>query len=49
VYRAVEFAPGQRIVGPAVIEAPSYTAVIDQGDVGEVNTVGDVVVAIQES
>jgi N-methylhydantoinase A len=48
VYRAVEFAAGQRIVGPAVVEAPSYTAVFDAGDVGEVNAVGDIVVEIQE-
>jgi N-methylhydantoinase A/oxoprolinase/acetone carboxylase beta subunit len=48
ILRATEFAPGQRIVGPAVIEAPSYTAVLDAGDVGEVNAVGDVIVEIQE-
>jgi len=48
VYAADHLAAGQRIVGPVVVEAPSYTAVIGDGDVAEVNAVGDIVVEIKE-
>lgn len=49
VFRAADLAPGQRIAGPAVVEAASYTAVFAAGDVAELNTVGDIVVEIQEA
>ena len=49
VYEAEALAPGQRLVGPAVVEAPSYTAVIGDGDVAEINAVGDIVVEIREA
>jgi N-methylhydantoinase A len=48
VYDAGSLAAGQRLTGPAVVEAPSYTAVIGNGDVAEVNAVGDIIVEIQE-
>jgi N-methylhydantoinase A len=48
VYHAADLAAGQRIAGPAVVEAPSYTAVFGDGDLAEVNAVGDIVVEIQE-
>jgi N-methylhydantoinase A len=48
VYQAGTLAPGQRILGPAVVEAASYTAVFAAGDVAEVNSVGDILVDIQE-
>jgi N-methylhydantoinase A len=48
IYQAGTLAPGQRIAGPAVVEAASYTAVFADGDVAEVNSVGDIVVEIQE-
>jgi N-methylhydantoinase A len=49
VYEAALLAPGQRLVGPVVVEAPSYTAVIGDGDVADINEVGDIVVEIQEA
>jgi N-methylhydantoinase A len=49
VYESVGLAPGQRLTGPAIVEAPSYTAVIGDGDVAEINSVGDIVVEIQEA
>ncbi|QVQ54155.1 hydantoinase/oxoprolinase family protein [Spiractinospora alimapuensis] len=49
VYRADEFAPGQVVHGPAVIEAASYTGVLDAGDVARVNEVGDVIVELKEA
>lgn len=49
VYEAAALAPGQRVVGPAIVEAPSYTAVIGDGDVAEINAVGDIVVDIKET
>jgi N-methylhydantoinase A len=48
VYMSATLAPGQRITGPAVVEAASYTAVFAAGDVAEVNSVGDILVEIQE-
>jgi N-methylhydantoinase A len=48
VYQAGTLAPGQRLAGPAVVEAASYTAVFAAGDVAEVNSVGDILVDIQE-
>jgi N-methylhydantoinase A len=48
VYQAGTLAPGQRLAGPAVVEAASYTAVFADGDVAEVNAVGDILVEIQE-
>ncbi|MBN9623146.1 MAG: hypothetical protein J0H06_09355, partial [Actinobacteria bacterium] len=48
VYDSAALAPGQRVVGPAVVEAPSYTAVFGPGDAAEINSVGDIVVEIQE-
>jgi N-methylhydantoinase A len=48
VYQAGTLAPGQRIAGPAVVEAASYTAVFAAGDAAEVNSVGDILVEIQE-
>jgi len=48
VYDAAALAPGQRVAGPAVVEASSYTAVFGPGDVAEINSVGDIVVEIQE-
>jgi N-methylhydantoinase A len=48
VFSSAALAPGQRVAGPAVVEAPSYTAVFGPGDVAEVNSVGDIVVEIQE-
>jgi N-methylhydantoinase A len=49
VYESETLAPGQRLVGPAVVEAPSYTAVFGDGDLAEVNSVGDIIVEIQEA
>lgn len=49
IYEATALAPGQRLVGPVVIEAPSFTAVIGDGDVAEINSVGDILVDIQEA
>jgi len=49
VYDAVALSPGQRLVGPLVVQAPSYTAVIGDGDVAEINSVGDIVVEIREA
>lgn len=48
VFAASALAPGQRVQGPAIVEAPSYTAVFGDGDLAEVNSVGDLVVEIQE-
>lgn len=48
VYAADGLAAGQPIDGPAVIEAPTYTALLVPGDAAEVNDVGDVVVRIAE-
>jgi N-methylhydantoinase A len=48
VFDSAALAPGQRIAGPAIIEAPSYTAVFGPGDEAEINSVGDIVVEIQE-
>jgi len=49
VFHATNLAPGQRIAGPAVVEAASYTAVFAAGDLAEINEVGDIVVEIQEA
>ena len=49
IYDSAALAPGQRLAGPAVVEAPSYTAVFAPGDVAEINSVGDIVVEIQEA
>ena len=48
IYDSADLAPGQRLAGPAVVEAPSYTAVFDDGDSAEINSVGDIIVEIQE-
>ena len=39
---------GAAFPGPAVVEAASYTAVFAAGDMAEVNSVGDILVEIQE-
>ncbi|WP_103382925.1 hydantoinase/oxoprolinase family protein [Pseudonocardia dioxanivorans] len=49
VYEVAALAPGQRIAGPAVVEASSYTAVIGDGDVAEINSVGDILVDVREA
>ncbi|MTD55559.1 hydantoinase/oxoprolinase family protein [Amycolatopsis pithecellobii] len=49
VYEAAALAPGQRITGPAVVEAASYSAVIGDGDVAEINSVGDILIDIREA
>ena len=49
VYDAATLAPGQRLVGPVVVQASSYTAIIGDGDVAEINSVGDTVVDIREA
>lgn len=48
VYDADEFAPGQVVRGPAVIEAQTYTGVLVAGDVATVNEFGDVLIEIEE-
>ncbi|MGV0768720.1 hydantoinase/oxoprolinase family protein [Mycobacterium syngnathidarum] len=49
VYDADEFAAGQVVHGPAVIEAQTYTGVLVAGDVATVNEFGDVVIEIKEN
>ena len=49
VYDAVGLAPGQLLLGPVVVQAPSFTAVIGAGDVARINSVGDIVVDIKEA
>jgi N-methylhydantoinase A len=48
IYDSAALAPGQSVAGPAVVEAASYTAIFGPGDVAEINSVGDIVVEIQE-
>ncbi|UXA16565.1 hydantoinase/oxoprolinase family protein [Mycobacterium sp. SMC-4] len=48
IYTADDFAPGQVVHGPAVIEAQTYTGVLVAGDVATVNEFGDVVIEIEE-
>lgn len=48
IYTADEFAPGQLVRGPAVIEAQTYTGVLVSGDVATVNEFGDLIIEIEE-
>lgn len=46
IYADSRFAPGQSFAGPAVIHAPTYTALLVDGDHATTNEVGDIVIEV---